>query len=102
MHLVIEKYRNEQSITQPPDPILVPFLRNSRECVVSAIMEFISYNFIMDSPPKYRDSEGDMILLETREAFEVLYKRLCYIMRTRLELQENAIYISRNFLPLVD
>uniref|UniRef100_A0A1I7W2B7 Skp1_POZ domain-containing protein n=1 Tax=Loa loa TaxID=7209 RepID=A0A1I7W2B7_LOALO len=70
MHLVIEKYRNEQSITQPPEPILVPFKRYSRECVVSAIMEFISYNFTMDSPPKYRDCEGDMILLETREAFE--------------------------------
>ncbi|VIO94872.1 Uncharacterized protein BM_BM11046 [Brugia malayi] len=83
MHLVIEKYRNEQSITQPPDPILVPFLRNSRECVVSAIMEFISYNFIMDSPPKYRDSEGDMILLETREAFETAFDD---VMQTPLKL----------------
>ncbi|CAG9536371.1 unnamed protein product [Cercopithifilaria johnstoni] len=73
MHLVIEKYRNEHSIIQPPEPILVPFKRYSRECVVSAIMEFISYNFTMDSPPKYRDFEGDMILLETREAFEVAF-----------------------------
>ncbi|VDK78083.1 unnamed protein product [Onchocerca ochengi] len=70
MHLVIEKYRNLVNTTQPSEPILVPFMRYSRECIVSAIMEFINYNFIMDSPPKYRDSEGDMVLLETREAFE--------------------------------
>ncbi|KAM3718438.1 tRNA (guanine-N(7)-)-methyltransferase [Dirofilaria immitis] len=70
MHLVVEKYRNVHNIAQPPEPILVPFKRYSRDCVVSAIMEFINYNFIMDSPPKYRDSDGDMILLETREAFE--------------------------------
>lgn len=80
MHLVIEKYRNDQSTTQPPEPILVPFKRYSRECVVSAIMEFISYNFIMDSPPKYRDSEGDMILLETREAFEVLSRTFIFLI----------------------
>ncbi|EFO18471.2 hypothetical protein LOAG_10023 [Loa loa] len=83
MHLVIEKYRNEQSITQPPEPILVPFKRYSRECVVSAIMEFISYNFTMDSPPKYRDCEGDMILLETREAFEAAFDD---VMQTPLKL----------------
>uniref|UniRef100_A0A915PW27 PB1 domain-containing protein n=1 Tax=Setaria digitata TaxID=48799 RepID=A0A915PW27_9BILA len=70
MHLIIEKYHNYTSSIEPPEPILVPFKRYSRECVVSAIMEFINYNFIMDAPPKYRDSEGDMILLETREAFE--------------------------------
>ncbi|VDO70703.1 unnamed protein product [Onchocerca flexuosa] len=70
MHLVIEKYRNVVNPAQPSEPILVPFMRYSRECVVSAIMEFINYNFVMDSPPKYRDSEGDMVLLETREAFE--------------------------------
>ncbi|KAL3995482.1 hypothetical protein ACH3XW_25965 [Acanthocheilonema viteae] len=71
MHLVVEKYRTEHNTSEPLQPILVPFKRYSRECVVSAIMEFINYNFIMDSPPKYRDFEGDMILLETREAFEV-------------------------------
>lgn len=89
MHLVIEKYRNEHSIIQPPEPILVPFKRYSRECVVSAIMEFISYNFTMDSPPKYRDFEGDMILLETREAFEVLSRAICIsdcIVSVRTEL----------------
>lgn len=80
MHLVIEKYRNEHSTIQPPEPILVPFKRYSRECVVSAIMEFISYNFTMDSPPKYRDFEGDMILLETREAFEVLEQFMLLII----------------------
>ncbi|VDM08194.1 unnamed protein product [Wuchereria bancrofti] len=83
MHLIIEEYRNEQSATQPPEPIVVPFMRHSRECVVSAIMEFISYNFIMDSPPKYRDSEGDMVLLETREAFEAAFDD---IMQTPLKL----------------
>lgn len=101
MHLVIEKYRNDQSTTQPPEPILVPFKRYSRECVVSAIMEFISYNFIMDSPPKYRDSEGDMILLETREAFEVLSRTfisLILLFQERLEVKllENAVYVSHN------
>uniref|UniRef100_A0A0R3RYQ4 Med13_N domain-containing protein n=1 Tax=Elaeophora elaphi TaxID=1147741 RepID=A0A0R3RYQ4_9BILA len=84
MHLVIEKYRNDYSTTQPPEPIVVPFKRYSRECVVSAIMEFISYNFTMDSPPKYRDFEGDMILLETREAFEVL-SRLMYALYVHID-----------------
>lgn len=73
MNLIIEKYRNHPGITVQPEPIVVPFNRYSRECVVSAIMELINYSFVMDNPPKYRDSEGDMVLLETREAFEVLF-----------------------------
>ncbi|VDN08008.1 unnamed protein product [Thelazia callipaeda] len=83
MHLVVEKYQLRPDFLHSPQPIWVSFLRDSRDCVVNAIVEFLDYNFEMNGPPQYRDSDGEMVVLENKEAFEVAVDD---IMQTSLKL----------------
>lgn len=73
MRLVVEKYRTKSGSDSPEEPIVVTFRRYNKDFLVSAIMEFLEHNFVMHHYPKYRDSEGDLILLDSRDAYAVCF-----------------------------
>lgn len=71
MLLVVYDLRIASTGGQLSKPISVVFERDSKKRLVRAITDFLSANFVMRSHPRYRDSDGDLVLLDSPESFQV-------------------------------